>query len=250
MINRIKIPFRVGYKLYFLSVFYAILVVSYPIFKILLLKEEWWPKAFKLIRFWSYIIRFATGIRVRYPENRHFPKPPYVIVANHASYIDIFLMYAIVPDFFSFMGKGELKNWPIFRIFFTSGMNILVERASIKASHKAYKDAQEKLEKGICVAIFPEGGIMPTAPQLSRFKNGAFKMAIDKQVPIVPITILNSYEIFESNDLYKGYGGPDVARIVVHKAVETEGKTEEDLVHLRQHCYSIIKDTLVEYGSK
>lgn len=214
------------------------------------MRESTWPKAFSLIRFCTYIVRILTGIRVKYPVKEHFPKPPYVIAANHTSYIDIFLMYAIVPDFFAFMGKKELRRWPIFRIFFTSGMNILVERNSITASHKAYREANEKLDKGVCVAVFPEGGIMPTAPKLSKFKNGAFRMAIDKGVPVVPVTILNSYEIFESNDLLKGYGGPDVAQIVVHKAIETKDMTDKDLVHLRENCFNIINNTLLEYGSK
>lgn len=221
----------------------------YPWFKYYLRKEETWVKVFRLIKRCSAVIRFLTGISVNIAGKHNFPSTPYIVIANHASYIDTFLMYSVVPDYFVFLGKSELKSWPIFRIFFTSGMNVSVERGSIRGSHRAFNTAKQKMEKGRCICIFPEGGIFPDAPKLHRFKNGAFRLAIQKQVPIIPVTILNSSEIFESNNLLAGYGGPDTAKIIVHPPVKTKGMSEEDLVPLRQHCYGVINQSLKEYES-
>lgn len=244
--DTIKIPFRVLYKLYFLTVFFTSVIVVYPYARWLLQDKSRWGRVFRVIKVASRFVRFLTGVVIRYESKRHLPPPPYVVVANHASYIDTFLVYAAVPDYFVFLGKGELGNWPFFKIFFTSGMNILVHRTSKMASHRAYREAHERLDQKDCIAIFPEGGIMPKAPKLSRFKNGAFRLAIEHQVPIVPITLVNSALIFDSNRLLTGSGGPDWARIVVHPAVETRGLTDRDLVHLREQVFDTIQEALPE----
>lgn len=250
MIRYLKIPFRLAYKIYFLTLFFASLAIAYPFFAFLLAKEERWPKAFYWMQKWGTMLRYASGIFIRYKSNKQFPEPPYVVVSNHGSYIDTVLMYCIIPDYFVSMGKGELKDWPLFKIFFTKGMNILVDRSNLRASHRAYQRAHDVLSKKRSVTIFPEGGIPASAPKLDRFKNGAFRLAIEHQVPIVPITLVNSWSAFNSNELYCGEGGPDVIRVVVHKAISTKGFTDKDLIHLRQQAHDVINKPLLEDESK
>jgi 1-acyl-sn-glycerol-3-phosphate acyltransferase len=235
---------------YFFILFFASLAVLYPLFAYLLADEKRWPRAFYWMQKWGTFLRYASGILIRYKTKEHFPKPPYVVVSNHGSYIDTVLMYCIIPDYFVFMGKGELRNWPLFNIFFMKGMNILVDRNNLRASHRAYQKAHEELSKKRSVAIFPEGGIPPLAPQLARFKNGAFRLAIEHEVPIVPITLVNSWSAFNSNDLYTGEGSPDIIRVVVHKPISTKGLTDKDLVHLRQQAFEAINKPLLENESR
>tara|TARA_Y100000782_G_scaffold115585_1_gene160850 strand:+ start:12239 stop:12889 length:651 start_codon:yes stop_codon:yes gene_type:complete len=216
----------------------------------MLSNEKYWPRLFKMLRPWGNFLRYASGIFIRIEKEGDFPPPPYVIVANHASYIDIVLMYCIVPDYFVFMGKSELEDWPLFKIFFTKGMNIAVKRGSIRASHAAYVRAHEELSKKRSVAIFPEGGIPLSAPTLERFKNGAFRLAIEHQVPIVPITIVNSWSCFNSNELYTGEGSPDIIRLEIHKPIETKSLTDKDLVNLREQAFEIINEPLLRNESR
>ena len=169
---------------------------------------------------------------------------PYVICPNHCSYLDIVTTYIAISQYFHFMGKAELKNIPLFGHFFKE-MNIPVDRASIMSSHRAFKRAKEDIDKGISVAIFPEAMIPDGAPRLGAFKNGAFKLAIEKQVPIIPIVYLDNWKRIPDGILRRMFaGGPGISRMIIHEPVETIGMTEKDLSVLKQKVYRIIDDSL------
>jgi 1-acyl-sn-glycerol-3-phosphate acyltransferase len=153
------------------------------------------------------------------------------------------LSYAVIPDYFVFTGKQELNKAPLFRIFFKE-MNILVDRKSRLGSHKAFVKAAHEIEMGNSMFFFPEGTISNLAPELRSFKNGAFKLALEKQVPIVPVTFLNNWKLLQNGGFFKSNGRPGVARVIIHKPVVTAGMTEEDLVPLREKIFSIINNDL------
>ncbi|MBK7682139.1 MAG: 1-acyl-sn-glycerol-3-phosphate acyltransferase [Bacteroidetes bacterium] len=123
-------------------------------------------------------------------------------------------------------------------------MNISVDRSSIKDSHKAYKRARKDLQKGISLAIFPEATIPDCSPELGPFKNGAFKLAIEMQVPIVPITFLDNWCIFPDSKGQKLLLRPGISRIVIHPPISTIGLTEEDANGLRDQVKDLIFGTL------
>ena len=146
------------------------------------------------------------------------------------------------------MGKAELLRIPLFNIFFKK-MNIAVNRSSITDSHKAFKRAASDLSKGISLAIFPEATIPSCAPELGPFKNGAFKLAIEKQVPIVPITYLDNWSIFPDAKGCHSLVRPGISRIIVHTPIPTTGMNDDDSSALRKQVYNIINDTLTKYDS-
>lgn len=171
----------------------------------------------------------------------------YVICPNHCSYLDIVTTYIAIPEYFHFMGKAELKNIPMFGHFFKE-MNIPVDRGSIVSSHKAYQRAAEDLEKGISVAIFPEGTIPETAPRLKSFKNGAFRLAIEKQVPILPVIYPDNYKIMPDGILKRMHAGrPGIARLIVLPPIETTGLTKEDTEALKSKVYHLMQYELDNY---
>ena len=243
----IKKPFWISYKMYVLAVFFVTLAPFYPIFLYLLAKESRWKRCYTWQVRWGKVVRVFAGIKLKVTGIENLPKPPYVIISNHASYIDIFLMYGIIPDFFVFMGMAELKKFPMFGRFFTSGQNIAVDRSSRIGSVRAFKSAGERLAKGIPVALFPEGGIKEQVPELASFKNGAFKMAMIQGVPIVPVLMFNTHLILESNDLFKTIGRPGIARVKILKPVETIDLKQEDLIPLREQIRNTMKAELDSY---
>jgi 1-acyl-sn-glycerol-3-phosphate acyltransferase len=169
-----------------------------------------------------------------------------VYCGNHVSYLDIIVSYLITPNYFVFMGKQELDKAPLFRIFFRE-MNILVDRSSNTASHRAFLRAGKDLEKGDSVFLFPEGTISSFG-KLRGFKNGAFKLAIDKQVPIVPVTYLNNWKLLQNGGFFKAHGRPGISRVVIHEPIPTVGMTEKDLLSLRTKVYEIIQKELDDYN--
>jgi 1-acyl-sn-glycerol-3-phosphate acyltransferase len=240
---------RTLWKLLFILNFVLGLLILYPLFFIFLSRKEWFPKAFKLKIFWARWILTIPGLFVKIKRETHentLPQPA-VYCANHASYIDIVISYLVIPNYFVFMGKQELGKIPLFRIFFRD-MNILVDRNNNSSAHKAFMRAGSDIDKGHSTFIFPEGGISSNG-KLRGFKNGAFKLAIEKQVPIIPITYLNNWKHLQNGGFFKVFGRPGVCRVVVHQPIPTIGMTENDLISLRTKVHDIIKNELENYNS-
>jgi len=236
-------PLRLLYKLWVGLVFFLSLLVLYIPFRILLYTENRYQKAFILKRYWSWFLSVFMGMPVHKKFLAELPEPPYIVCSNHSSYIDTALMYRVVPDYFLFMGKYELLKWPLFNIFFKD-MNIAVNRSSHIEAHKAFLKAAQRIDDGACLAIFPEGTISPNVPEMLRFKNGAFKLAVDKQVPIVPVTFKNNYKLFGDPETLLSRGRPGISNAVIHPHIETKGMTEDDLVSLRAQVFEVINSAL------
>ena len=96
--------------------------------------------------------------------------------------------------------------------------------------------------------MFPEGTIPNNAPTLGRFKVGAFKLAVDMQVPIVPITMPNNYKILEMKGLFSGKAGPGLAKVIIHEPISTIGMTEKDIPELQNKVFNVISNQLQELG--
>ena len=223
-------------------------IFLFPIFYILLSREKWFTYVFKLKKIWAKLIIYNVGIRCKIISSPVIDiHKPYVICPNHASFLDIVLTYIVIPNYFHFMGKAELKKVPFFNKFFDR-MNILVDRSSIIGSHKAFIRAGNDLDKGISIAIFPEATIPACAPKLGRYKNGAFKLAIDKQIPILPVVFLDNWRLLPDGFRKKTGGRPGVARVVIHEPVETKGLTDADLESLKKRVHDIIQGTLIDFN--
>lgn len=236
---------RALYKIYAIVVFVATFLLIYPFYYITLLNKKWHKITIEIIRFHVLIIQIMGGIvMIISREEKNPVRKPYVICPNHSSYLDIPLVFRLIPDYFVFLGKREIENYPLFHVFFTKGMNILVDRSSKMASHKAFLQACEEIDKGNSVLIFPEATIPNNAPLLNPFKNGAFRLAIEKQVPIVPVTFLGNWKILQGSKLLKGKAGPGITRVIVHKSIDTRGMRQEDLPRLRQQVFDIMNKPL------
>ena len=159
--------------------------------------------------------------------------------------MDIIQMYNVIPRYFLFIGKYELLKWPLFNIFF-KGMNIAVNRNDRSGAAKAFRKAAQAIDRGTSIAIFPEGTIPAYTPRMKPFKDGAFKLAIEKQVPIVPITFVDHWRLFgEPMELF-ARARPGIARVVIHDSIPTAGLSEADQAALRKRVYEVIEGPLLE----
>lgn len=238
------LPLRWVYKLYFAGVFFLSLVLLYIPFRVLLYKPRRYRRAFRLKRRWAFFLQWASLVPTRVERRAELPASPYVICSNHSSYLDIIQMYNVIPEYFLFMGKYELLKWPLFNIFFKD-MNIAVNRGNRIEAANAFRRAAQAIDKDISIAIFPEGTIPVTTPRMKVFKDGAFRLAIEKQVPIVPVTFLDHWRLFGEPTEFMSRARPGLARVVVHPAIATKGLTESDLVALRKQVYDTIEEPLL-----
>ncbi len=198
---------------------------------------------------WSRLLQLLTFIICIKKREAPLPEGPFIICPNHQSYLDIVLMHSLFRHPFRFLGKAELLSWPIFGYFFGK-TDIAVDRSNRKAAVRALDAASEAIDKGSSLVIFPEGTIPDNTPELKSFKNGAFSLAIKKQVPIVPVTMINHYKRFSDPGDVFGPAGPGLARSVIHAPIETKGMTQEDIVTLRERVYQTIKQTLKAYENR
>lgn len=235
---------RASWKTFFILNFVVGLVVLFPIFSVLLTKRKRYNSAFRLMRVWARWIAHVPGVFVTIKRESPAEELPEacIYVANHASYLDIVMSYVAVPKYFVYMGKAEIEKAPLFRIFFRD-MNIYVDRKTRTGSYAAFVAVSEKLRSGQSVFIFPEGTI-ESKGNLKPFKNGAFKMAIEHQVPIVPVTFKNNWRLLQNGGFFKSNGRPGLSKIVVHRPVSTKGLTEADLVSLRHSVRETILNEL------
>jgi 1-acyl-sn-glycerol-3-phosphate acyltransferase len=241
----LRLIFQLIWRFWFYVNGALVVIVFYPAYFILLQRKEWFPKVFTLYKICARLMLYNAAV---FPKILRKPKlknnTPYVICPNHCSYLDIVTTYIAIPDYFHFMGKAELKNIPLFGHFFKE-MNIPVDRSSIMSSHRAFKRAKEDIDEGISVAIFPEAAIPDSAPKLNAFKNGAFKLAIEKQVPIIPIVYLDNWKRMPDGILRRMFaGGPGISRIIIHEPVETTGMTEKDIPALKHEIHRMMEDSL------
>lgn len=228
---------------YVVIMFGLILFILYPLFWLLLRKEETyhdanilrivWAKLIMLVGFTNYRIEYHTQLQ----ENQQ-----YVICPNHSSMIDIPLAALVLQGRnFKFMGKDQLLKVPLFNLFFKT-VDIPVNRESKIGSFRAFKKGIEAIDGGYDLIIFPEGTTSDDAPQMLPFKSGPFRIAIEKQIPVVPVTFLDNWHLF----LYDGsmLCKPGTSRAIVHEPIETTGMTLDDADRLRDMVYDIIDKEL------
>ncbi len=166
-----------------------------------------------------------------------------MLVSNHTSMLDIMLMLKVSKNPFVFIGKKELETIPLFGFFYRR-VCILVDRDSAKSRTTVYRRAQKRLQQGLSICIFPEGGVPDEHIILDDFKDGAFKMAIAHKIPVVPMTFYDNKRRF-SFTFYSG--GPGRLRVRVHQFFATHNLKEADKTMLRESVREIILKELEQF---
>jgi len=224
------------------------IIILSPVLIITILSEKTYPQFFVIARLWAKIILYGMGFYYRIEREQQLEKgKSYMLVANHTSMTDIMLMLVISKNPFVFVGKKELVKIPIFGFFYKRTC-ILVDRNSSKSRFEVFKRAQHRLNQGLSICIFPEGGVPEDENiLLDEFKDGAFRLAIEHEIPVVPMTFADNKKRFSFRFLS---GSPGIMRAKVHHFVPTAGLTLDDKLALKEKVRQIILEQLLRYSSK
>ncbi|WP_298499230.1 1-acyl-sn-glycerol-3-phosphate acyltransferase [uncultured Algibacter sp.] len=234
------------YRIWFYILVTLPILILFPILLISILKESWYPFFFKLARWWAKFILIGMGFaynikREQIPEKNK----SYMFIANHTSMTDIMLMLVSVKNPFVFVGKAELAKIPLFGFFYKRTC-ILVDRSSPQSRQAVFLRAQRRLKSGLSICIFPEGGVPEEHIMLDEFKDGAFRLAINHQIPIVPITFADNKKRFS----YTFFSGsPGRMRVKIHKFLLTEGLNTKDTRSLNDNSKTIILNQLEQFAN-
>jgi 1-acyl-sn-glycerol-3-phosphate acyltransferase len=194
----------------------------------------------RLRRTWGFFSAAFAGFFFRYKYEQPIDwSKTYIVCPNHTSNLDIAAMCILVKGDVCFMGKEELKNGLVTRLFFRS-VDIPVNRESKMSSYRAFKQAGERLKNGTSLVIFPEGGISDDYPPiLHEFKNGPFRLAIDNKIPIIPVSSPDTWEKLWDDGTKYGTR-PGVCHIYVHKPIETAALKPEDSDKLKDDVFEVL----------
>ncbi|MEY8849408.1 lysophospholipid acyltransferase family protein [Psychroserpens sp. XS_ASV72] len=236
-----KYIFWILYRVWFYILVALPIIVLMPILIVSILKESWYPFFFKLARFWAKFILIGMGFNIKI-QREQIPElsKSYMFVANHTSMTDIMLMLVAVKNPFVFVGKKELAKIPLFG-FFYKRTSILVDRSNPKSRQAVYLRVQKRLKQGLSICIFPEGGVPDESVILDEFKDGAFRMAINHGIPIVPLTFADNKKRF-SYTFFSG--GPGQMRVKIHRFIKTEDLNIKDTQLLKENTHNLIFNEL------
>ena len=238
----LKYPLWIVYRIWFYILVALPIVILLPILLVVISRDQWYPAFFKLARFWAKFILIGMGMRckIKY-EQPTVRNKSYMFIANHTSMMDIMLMLVVVKSNpFVFVGKKELAKIPLFGYFYKKTC-ILVDRDNPESRKAVFIRAQRKLKEGKSICIFPEGGVPDEEVVLDTFKDGAFRMAINHQIPVVPMSFLDNKKRF-SYTFFSG--GPGLLRVHVHSFLDTKGLTVNDTRSLRETARSLLLESL------
>ena len=190
---------------------------------------------------WARLNGYLTPMQVKVTGRHHVDeRRSYVIVANHQSQFDIFVVYGWLGVDFKWVMKQELRKIPGIGIGCEKVGHIFIDRSNHEKALASLQAAKEKIVNGTSVIFFPEGTRSKDG-SLGTFKKGAFKMAIDLSLPILPITIKGTKEILppSSIDLF-----PGKVQMIIHEPIDTEAFTDDNLDDLMNLTRRVIESGL------
>ncbi len=192
-------------------------------------------------RWWARIYCRLCFVKVRvYGMERLNPRQSYVFALNHQSIFDIFVVYGWLPFCFKWMMKAELRKIPLIGKACEAAGHIFINRSNPVAARQSLERAEVQLVNGISVVIFPEGTRTYTG-EMGVFKRGAFRIATDLSLPIVPVTLRGSFERMHRNSARVT---PGLIEMCVHEPLEISTFQSENIHELIQKTWDVIHSAL------
>jgi 1-acyl-sn-glycerol-3-phosphate acyltransferase len=155
---------------------------------------------------WSRFNGFITPMRVKVAGRENIAEnQSFVVVANHQSLYDIFVLFGWLGIDLKWVIKKELRTFPVFGYAAEKGGNILIDRSDPEEAYRSLEKARQKLTGGTSIVILPEGTRSLTG-KVGEFKKGAFWLARQMNLPILPVSIMNTRNILppKTLDLFPG----------------------------------------------
>lgn len=163
----------------------------------------------KVQQFWSCSFFWLMFLPVSVDGVEHIQKgQSYVFVSNHQSMFDVWLIYGWLPVIFKWLMKAELRKVPFVGTGCKAAGHIFVERRNAKAAMESLREVEKQLVNGVSTVIFPEG-TRSLNGEVGRFKRGAFQIALDLGLPVIPLSLDGCFEVLPK-------GKPFVHRHPVH----------------------------------
>ncbi len=241
MFRKVAQPF---YTLYVIIVFAATILIIVPFILVFGFGDNIKSRKiiYYIIKYWSKTWLWLIGM----PLEVHGPRPPeckYVVVANHISYIDSIALLPSIPGYFRPLGKKEISKIPIIGFIYKK-IVIMVDRSSHHSRVRSMRLMWRVLKHDGNIAIFPEGTFNETGRPLKEFFDGAFRLAINANVSILPIIFLDTVDRWHYSGWWKIWPGKN--RAVYLPPISTDGMGTANLKELKQQVYTAMETALMD----
>lgn len=199
-----------------------------------------------VIRFWARSLVAAAGIDLHLDNAAVLdPKKRYILVANHYSYFDIPCILAAIPQPIRFMAKASLFKIPIFGWSIGRAGFIPIDRKNRRTAVKSFDLAVERIRKGNTIVIFPEEGRSRNR-EMRPFQRGAFLLGIKSELPMVPMAVDGTYDVFRVGAKRIT---PGRVTLKIGTPITTEGATLKDKDRLANESRAQIEQLLGVFGT-
>jgi 1-acyl-sn-glycerol-3-phosphate acyltransferase len=240
-------PFQWLYCIYALVVFIGIMLLFFPFMLIASLfgRITGGNMIYRLCMLWGDIWFPLIFIFHRnYYEQPLDKKKQYIFVINHISYLDATIIVKAIRQPVRALGKTEMAKVPLFGFIYKYAA-VRVDRGNAENRAKSVRNMRSVLKKGISIIVFPEGTFNMTTNPLKDFYDGAFRLAIETQMPVKPIVFLNTYDRMNHKSIFSL--NPGKSRAIFLEEVPVEGLTQKDVPMLKQKIYDLMDRKLREY---
>lgn len=230
------------YTYYVVVVFILTFAILFPLFLCCIWNPSWNKYGRKINQYWAkgFFSLIFLPVKVEVEGTLEKDKP-YIFLANHFSYLDVAMM-GFVPGDAVFIGKASIRKVPFFGYYFKN-LHIAVDRSRVKSRAETMRRAGLALDRGSSMVLFPEGGIYTqNPPHLVPFKNGAFRLAMEKQISIIPVTLSYNHVILADQKELIIKRMP--AKMVLHQAINPADFTSDET--LKQCCFEVIQEQLLK----
>ncbi len=202
--------------------------------------DKAWEKFIQAdVSLWARIGLLGTGSSFEVIGAGNVPVESAVFISNHQSFFDIFIILSFIKKMLGFIAKIELSRIPVLNIWIKLLHGIFINRKNLRDSYNTIEKGIKNLRQGYSILIFPEGH-RSKGPVPGTFKSGSFRLATLSNTRIIPVSIKDSYKIYEEKGLIR----PAHVTITIHPAIKTEGLTEDEKRGLPERVSNIIKEAL------
>jgi 1-acyl-sn-glycerol-3-phosphate acyltransferase len=240
-------PFQWLYCIYAFVLFVGIMLVLFPFILIASLfgRITGGNMIYLLCMLWGDIWFLLVFIFHRNIYEQPLDKnKQYIFVGNHISYLDAPMIVKTLRRPIRALGKTEMGKVPVFGFIYKYAV-VRVDRSDAEHRAKSVRNMMSILRKGISIVVFPEGTFNMTPDPLKDFYDGAFRVAIDTQMPIKPIIFLDGYDRMSYKSIFSLTPGKN--RAVFLEEIPVEGLTQKDVSILKQKVYNVMDRKLREY---
>ncbi|QOI97420.1 MAG: 1-acyl-sn-glycerol-3-phosphate acyltransferase [Flammeovirgaceae bacterium] len=201
---------------------------------------------YQFLWLWSWIFSQLTCIRYELYGKENIQRgKAYIFVSNHTSFLDIPGIRLMIPGEFRPIAKKELLKIPVFG-FIVKAATVVVDRSNHESRKKSMEYAKRIINQGISMLIFAEGTQNRTSEILQPFKDGAFRIAIDTQTPILPLVVIGAGKLMPPGKLRMR---PGTIKIIAGTEIAVNKYQPGDVSELKQQCFQAMLDLLQHHAT-